>query len=465
MKAVLPRVFFGLAVLASLVTASPRARAQSLILQPAGTFYRKEMIRPTGQQPHWISQADCLAKDIISFPVTLTGPYLGNTLQVWAGNQGVDCTQVAERQPGGSAECWQLYSAPATVSPVTVDISAVDIVARILPSSSTSSSTTSSNVPHGTYPDACFRSDAPAGQALTLFFFFVSSGTTIVGMPQPWKDIGYDTSPPAPPTNVGAGSGETRAHLTWTPASSTDVKYYNFYCDPAPGAVLSDGGLRVQGPPLGMLDVGSGGFLAGTGGDVLGSGGFLSGSGGDILGSGGTLTGIGGSLLGSGGSLFGTAGTAGAAGSGGSGGSGTGATSSTGGTTTSTAANCSSTSVLQPNVSPLTPMSLKPYQCGSVTGITANQGTVGHLVNNVPYVFAVSAVDQVGNVGPLSQNACATPANLTDFFELYRQAGGRAGGGICSLSFKENPARTGVLFIAAALGLSLAVRRSRRGRK
>jgi hypothetical protein len=464
MQTALPRVLIRLLAVAALVSICSSARAQTITLQPTGTFYRVQKIRPTGQQPHWISQADCLAKDIISFPITLSGAYLGTTLQVWAGNSGIDCTQVSERTNTGTAECWQVYNAPATISPTTIQISSIDIVARNTPNVVT---------PIG-YPTACnlngvnSTNSPPNGQQLTLTFMLVTSGTSFVGTPQQWTDIGYDTAPPSEATNVQAGAGETRVHLTWTDAVESDIRSYNFYCDPPPGSVVApgaDAGLTTQGPPLGTLDdVGSGGSLIGTGGDPgLGFGGSLLSSGG-TTGFGGSLLGTGGgSLISAGGSFFSNGGAGGTGGDTGSGGLiGVGVSS---GGTTQTLASCSSTSALQEGQSPVDPdKPLSQYACGSVTGTIANNGTVSHLINNVSYTFAVAAVDQVGNVGVLSQNTCGTPINVTDFFELYKDAGGRAGGGICSLSFANNPARSGILFVGSMLALAAVTRRARRRR-
>ncbi|HVW30044.1 MAG TPA: hypothetical protein VHC69_32005 [Polyangiaceae bacterium] len=449
----LPRVLSRLLVPIALLVASSAAHAQTIVLPPSNVIYRHLSLRPTGQQPAWVSQSDCLQKDYYKFQISMTG-YIGLTLQVWAGNQGVDCTQVNERMPGGSAECWQLYSEPATSTPTNVYIQAVDLVARNTPDTAT---------PLG-YPDACLNNpnSPPGGQQLVLFFFFVSSGTSIVGTAQQWTNIGYDIAPPGQATGLTAGSGETRAHLNWTDAADTDIKSYRFFCDPPPGEVLPDGGLRTSGPPLGMLDVGSGGaggtdiFAVGTGGSILGSGGDVGAGG--TLGAGGLLSGVAGSLISSGGTLIDTGGTAGVAGVAGT--AGTGGLVGSGTTTTPTILpSCSSSSVLQAGVSPLTPNDLSSYECGSVNGYNANSGTVNNLVNGVPYVFSVAAVDQVGNIGELSQNACATPVEVTDFFELYRAAGGKAGGGICSMSFGRNSTGEGGLLVGGALALALALRR------
>ncbi len=467
MKSVAPlrRVLSFFALVGSMLMATSVAHAQTIVLQPQGVFYRNQPIRPSGRLPHWVSQSDCLAQDVIHFPVTMTG-YMGLTLQVWAANQGVDCQPAAERQ-GTAAECWLVYSAPATISPTTVDIKAVDIVARFIPGV---------NEQLG-YPEACTMNpnSPPAGQQLTLYFMLISSGTTIAtgpGAVQQWKDIGYDIAPPTEATGLTANPGETRVTLNWTDAVDSDIVLYNFYCDPAPGSLpTADGGLTSQGPPLGLLEIGGAGSLGlGTGGDTgFGTGGTFGLGTGAVTGLGtGAVTGLGtGAVtgLGTGGTFgLGTGGDNGLAGT-----AGTGGTTLTGGgtpTTTTTQPNCDANSVLQPGTSPVSPMSLEHNQCGSVNGIYAKTGQVSGLINKVRYVFSVAAVDHVGNIGVLANNnACATPINVTDFFELYRAAGGKAGGGICSISSVSGGTRAGILLAGGVLALAFAARRALRRRK
>lgn len=48
------------------------------------------------------------------------------------------------------------------------------------------------------------------------------------------------------------------------------------------------------------------------------------------------------------------------------------------------------------------------------------------------YSIAVAGIDAVGNVGTLSMINCAKPQPIDDFYKLYREAGGKAGGGYCT---------------------------------
>ncbi len=73
------------------------------------------------------------------------------------------------------------------------------------------------------------------------------------------------------------------------------------------------------------------------------------------------------------------------------------------------------------------------------------------LVNGQGYTVALASKDKFGNVGALSELVCGTPADVTGFFEAYRQAGGQAGGGFCGFS---PPARRGN---ALAVGWALAL--------
>jgi hypothetical protein len=98
--------------------------------------------------------------------------------------------------------------------------------------------------------------------------------------------------------------------------------------------------------------------------------------------------------------------------------------------------------------------------CGDVEATGSDSGsTDSKLQNNVLYAVGVATKDNVGNVGVLSDLACATPQEVTGFFEAYRAAGGKAGGGFCSYA----PARRGAAPISAALLLGvLALWRRRR---
>jgi hypothetical protein len=98
------------------------------------------------------------------------------------------------------------------------------------------------------------------------------------------------------------------------------------------------------------------------------------------------------------------------------------------------------------------------HMCGNVQS-TTTEGEAGPLVNNVRYAIGIASRDGYYNVGPISNIVCGTPELVTDFFEAYRKAGGRGGGGFCSIGKVRTHALT-TLFLLGALGL-IARRRTR----
>lgn len=96
-------------------------------------------------------------------------------------------------------------------------------------------------------------------------------------------------------------------------------------------------------------------------------------------------------------------------------------------------------------------------ECGSINSTLATQITGTGLMNGVSYAIAISSEDKLGNVGKLSTLSCAVPQEVTGFYEAYRAAGGKGGGGFCSFA----PARQGklALFGLALAGLALLRRR------
>jgi hypothetical protein len=120
------------------------------------------------------------------------------------------------------------------------------------------------------------------------------------------------------------------------------------------------------------------------------------------------------------------------------------------------ARSCISTSVVKPGGDP--PLG---HQCGGVSGIAATSGAASDLTNGVEYAVGVAAVDQVGNVGKLSNNVCVVPVEVTDFFELYRGDGGGGGGGFCSVSARRVPAPVWLIGLVGALAMARGARRLR----
>jgi hypothetical protein len=415
MQKAVSRLMVFIALAGSLLVAVA-AKAQTIELPMS--LYRKERLRPIAQQPNWVNRADCLADDVLTFYPVKLADYAGFTLQVWAADRGIDCTLSTNRAGDDSSACWLLYDAPAASATTRVDIPAVELVAR------------TSGIPakdaHGN-PIACSASTPSQPVPLELHFLLVDSHATIAAA-EVWNQTGYDVVPPLAPTKVTATSGDTRIALDWTPSSALDVRSYRFYCDPAPGTVYPDGGLiAATTPPPSDPEVPN---------DATVGSADLSSAGDDD----GGVTSDAGVERGTGGA----------------------ANSSEDGV--DAGKTCSASTVLVPNADPVSPDPLDRYVCGSVAS-GQNGGTVAHLANYVDYVVAVAAVDQVGNVGVLSNQVCEVPAQITDFFELYRQAGGSAGGGICSLARPPVPNASSVSSVVESVALVVAARRRRRKRR
>jgi hypothetical protein len=102
-------------------------------------------------------------------------------------------------------------------------------------------------------------------------------------------------------------------------------------------------------------------------------------------------------------------------------------------------------------------VSAEARECGSTNAALATQITGTGLMNGVSYAVALASEDKLGNVGKLSPLSCAVPQEVTGFYEAYRAAGGKAGGGFCTFA----PARhgAGALFGLALAGLALLRRR------
>ncbi len=78
--------------------------------------------------------------------------------------------------------------------------------------------------------------------------------------------------------------------------------------------------------------------------------------------------------------------------------------------------------------------------------------------------MAIAGYDSVGNVGVLSEVVCGTPEPVIDFFDVYREWGGLAGGGFCNCSVVgvQSDKWLGAMAALFALGLALGWRRDKR---
>jgi hypothetical protein len=401
----LARVLFAVLALAAVIGHPIAASAQtteSIVVRPE-SLDRNTEFRPETQGPNWISHADCVADDhlflTLAFSNVTTG---GIILEAWVGVGSDDCTGLDKRD-GPSSTCWQVFQGTPDGQTTVVDMRAQDIVARNRlrdPGESGPNSGTLADCEEGSWPTD--QTD------ITIWFMFVDAGGNIASG---WGTASWQTKVdihgPLPPTGVTAGVGEDSVVLDWDEgAVGTDVAGYNFYCAPsgsvAPGTTL-DGGTQAAAE-AGVSDASAGSTATDGGADATA--------------------------------------TDGAGGSGGTSGTGD----------SGINPNCPTT-LLVPGELPD-----ESLACGKITGQFVSGGTATGLTNGTSYAIAVAGRDTVGNVGPLSETICGQPQPVEDFFERYRAAGGKGGGGFCS--FGAHPARGAALLVLGA-GLALAFRRRR----
>jgi hypothetical protein len=100
------------------------------------------------------------------------------------------------------------------------------------------------------------------------------------------------------------------------------------------------------------------------------------------------------------------------------------------------------------------------YRCSDLVGATATRGIAQGLSNGRVYHMAVVAQDLAGNRSTVSVSSrCVVPVPVTDFWESYRGAGGRALPGACAV--RVGRVGGAGAWIGLALGVALWSRRRR----
>ncbi len=319
------------------------AEAQSVTLNQAAFRFLRQVRRPDGQLPNWISRRDCLEDNptfgadpdlqraTIQMSPNVQGARTGWSLQVWAGS-GVDCTDVNQRQ-GAVARCWEVgRAANPNMAVVTIDISPRKVAGQ---------RPMQDVMPDNIDEEVC---NQQIQLPIALYLMLVDGGGNIQGSVAKWENTTLDLLGPPAPTALTAGIAENALVANWTvpiAGDLDDIDGFAVYCAEADGVASGMGG----------------------------------------------MTGMGGA---SGGSACGS-------------------------------------SRLEPGKLPDL-----AFQCGRSGGRGTRETRTSTLQNGVEYAIAVAGVDRVGNSGPLSPLACGTPQPVTTFFEAYREAGGRGGGGFCS---------------------------------
>ncbi len=92
-------------------------------------------------------------------------------------------------------------------------------------------------------------------------------------------------------------------------------------------------------------------------------------------------------------------------------------------------------------------------------GAVGSNAIVSGLSNGTTYAVAVGATDSFLNVGDVSTPQCVSPEILDDFFEVYRKAGGQAGG--CSVPGGDVPAGS-LAFMGSVVAMVVTMLRKQR---
>ena len=404
------RHLLGATVAAAFLTWGAGALAQTVALNEA-SIQRSKSNRPTAQQPNWISRADCLADDYISFPLTVSG-YENYQLEVWVGFQSDDCT-VLEARRQTTASCWKVYQGVPTQTGQTLVLSVRDIVSEDVREDG--------GLADGSL-DSCEPKDATtAAQAIDIYFMFVDPGGGENAGGVKWATA-FDLAGPTAPANASAGIGDTLIVLDWEQSTDTDGGY-RFYCDPIPGKEDDQTNLTPLAGDA-SIDVNLDADTDATSTDAATDA--------EVDAEAGTDADVDAEVDAEANTDAGEAGTD---------------------ADNSIESGCSASALVAGQVPD------EAYYCGSGSGTSGN---IKGLKNGVQYSVAVAGVDLVGNVGKLSNVTCASPSPVDDFFKVYRDAGGQAGGGFCTASggVGHGAGVSGLLLIAlAALGGTLRRRR------
>jgi hypothetical protein len=404
---------------------------------------------PNGSQPSWISNADCQQNIIVRVPITITGLPTSDTMQVWAGANGVDCTQTTNLS-GTEQACWQVISggiAPQTS--LTVDIKAQDIIAPL----ELAVGQKPAQYTPGTAA-ACSTITQSGPIPITLYFLFANGALGSSGADGTAATYALSVAliGPAAPTGIKVLPGDTFLKVDWTPTTDSNTQGFQLFCDPPPGkepatsdsgasgatvtdsstveicnGTTEDGGFDDAGNYLGDIVIDAGCHFENVS-STSSVGGVCVSS--EIVSGGGTV------------SSTGTTDDSGVV-----------DTSGEGGTTTVT------------GVTP-PPADIGNYACGKNANLaspTSTEAVLQGLKNDVNYVVGVAAYDVVGNIGPMAVPMCGSPAKGLDFFNLYNQDGGGAGGGFCSVD-KSEPVGTSA-FAMVGVASIISILRRRRNKK
>ncbi len=501
-------LFVVLAPRAALAQDGGSAGTNGLSIQQTGTVYR---FGPDGKTPYNFRAAnlnpsdinfqDCQDDIILQFTLIEGGLPTTDTIQVWAGS--TDCSQNTARQTGSGPYCWQV--APdgefADVQTVTGNIYARNIT-RYMDDTTTPHFAPVTGVPG---PEACHTQTTSGAVQLSLYFIFLNNdGITADAYFNYGQNVDM-VGPLAPTLQLPIGIGDGLLLLNWTPQVDSTIQGFNIYAQDqgTNGLGAEAGQVAVQSTPIychsgggvtkckdaGLPKDASAEAMAAAAADTadacvidypdgeaftsiedatsyasltdaeLSAVGCTRGSPVNTITTqqaGATCTST--ALV----NVFATSAANNTGVDGGSLGEG--------GTTISVTADGGTIGGTE--AVGISEIDASVYGVGNVGGNTTSSyiitqiptpgGGSEYLINGHQYAVAVAAYDDDGNVGVLSQLGCQTPEPVVDFWTKYKEDGGLAGGGFCSLEAAGAPVAGSVFGLGVGTALVAFTRRRRR---
>ena len=487
------------ALLPALFFAAEPARAQSMASSSAtvsasgqefpdriinGVNYG-ESTRPINLTPQGINYDDCIADMVLSFNLVLSGFDGAENLQVWA-SKSSDCTQPADRGVQGSvaATCWPVAFQYWQTGPIYTDV-ILPFQVRVQDLVGLQNAPLT---PPLTYeaqgPAACNAQSSFAAVPLTINFVPVDSNGGYAGTAYHFRQQTDLVGPPAP-SGVSLGVGDTLLLATWNLNPDSDTSGYDVFIDPIPGheRMLSSipDATSLVCPNTGAAtspDAGDGGDSGdGNPSDTGDDGSADGGDDGSADAAVDADAGVASAPVDAGCYFLNVGGSNGAAGTCSSVVL-TSAIVQDSGVAVAVESLDDAGNVIDSGTSTTVSGGISTIPVANLVG-TANGGvtvadrstgsyTIRGLKNNITYNVAVAAVDPFGNIGPPSAETCNAPAPIADFWKIYRDDGGKTGGGLCSIETvgAQVPSTTGILLFGGSGALlirrGLARRRSRR---
>jgi hypothetical protein len=408
------------------------ARAQSMTIVQVQSLPREtptgELVtkRPLTFNPEGINLQDCRDDLRIVFPLALSGFVQNDTIEVWGSDQGTDCADPVNRS-AATALCYKLRSL-AQLSPTPqIKIPVKEIIRGRQAEDEIDS-------------DGCRRLNQ--GQITLQFLYFRGAPT---GQPAQRAQVPIlvDTQGPEALQGIRVMPGNGRFTVSWNAIGEggvADIIGVNAYCLANPTAVEGAGGEPETVEVCDVLEDGGDGGNCRTETVDDGTGTVVVCDELEDGGDGGCRTEP--------------------AASGGGGVPDPGSIPSPG-------VVCSAAEFSGPGGERLVPDQAfaAAYQCGNISGMTGNSVNAtsvanAPLLNGTVYAVAVAATDSFANIGELSDVYCQFPEVTGDFWQDYRDGGGRASG--CSVEGLGVPAGSITLLgLVGALGVSTWRRRRR----